>query len=395
MRKKIAIAFLFLVFFVICVYYTKHREKNEKNEKLALTRVYDPWRHELADTLKKIMNDSISIAYILDLDRPIDSLSRVTAGVVINSYIDSVIFSPKCNLDRSVLETDTCSSNSTRLFDSTSVSRTVAFWQKHEKTLNIAKSVYKIPPEIIVSILRIETDLGEYTGCYLVLSTLSSLYVFLHPDSVAKPFINSIKSLNERDSVLSNQISAYRDSIASIKNFLHHRTNQESRERGKKNLKNLETTLWAFEKERKRIPGEILSLERKFKRRQVWSAQWRSWALEQLKFFLLLAKKNEWNVFALPGSNRGAFGWAQFVPKTFFYYAHDGDGDGRIDFFAPDDAIFNIAHHLNYLAGGNWQKNKLRALRGYNRGRYPYVVLRFSEEVKRYRPMKKEKSHVF
>jgi len=47
----------------------------------------------------------------------------------------------------------------------------------------------------------------------------------------------------------------------------------------------------------------------------------------------------------------GAVGWPQFLPSSLIDYGADGNGDGLIDLYNPDDAIFSTA---NYLRGHGW-----------------------------------------
>jgi membrane-bound lytic murein transglycosylase B len=50
-------------------------------------------------------------------------------------------------------------------------------------------------------------------------------------------------------------------------------------------------------------------------------------------------------------SSAGAIGPMQFMPATFAAYAVDGDGDGVLDAWDPQDAIFSAAHYL-CVSGG-------------------------------------------
>lgn len=52
----------------------------------------------------------------------------------------------------------------------------------------------------------------------------------------------------------------------------------------------------------------------------------------------------------------GAFGQTQFMPSTFFKYATDGDGDGKIDLWtSPADALSSAAALLD---GAGWQRGQ-------------------------------------
>lgn len=51
----------------------------------------------------------------------------------------------------------------------------VKFWQDQERTLNAAWKQYGVPPEIVVSILGVETFFGRYKGKYRVIDALATL----------------------------------------------------------------------------------------------------------------------------------------------------------------------------------------------------------------------------
>ncbi len=49
------------------------------------------------------------------------------------------------------------------------------FWKKHAKTLRKVQKTYGVPPEMIVSIIGLESSYGQITGSFNVLETLSTL----------------------------------------------------------------------------------------------------------------------------------------------------------------------------------------------------------------------------
>jgi membrane-bound lytic murein transglycosylase B len=51
----------------------------------------------------------------------------------------------------------------------------VAFWKKHAKDLKRAEEEYGVPPEIIISIIGVESRYGKYKGKYRVLESLATL----------------------------------------------------------------------------------------------------------------------------------------------------------------------------------------------------------------------------
>jgi membrane-bound lytic murein transglycosylase B len=102
-------------------------------------------------------------------------------------------------------------------------------------------------------------------------------------------------------------------------------------------------------------------------------------------------KKFDWDLFEIPGSPTGAVGLAQFEPSSFGL-AVDGDGDGQIDLFDPDDAILSVAH---YLVTHGWDlspEHQRRAIYAYYGGHYDRdpnkyylrAVQRYADEVRAY-----------
>jgi membrane-bound lytic murein transglycosylase B len=55
------------------------------------------------------------------------------------------------------------------------ISKGLAYWRIHEKTLSLAEKKYGVPASIIVAILGIETKYGEKKGTYPVFNTLATL----------------------------------------------------------------------------------------------------------------------------------------------------------------------------------------------------------------------------
>ncbi|APZ44730.1 lytic murein transglycosylase B [Acidihalobacter ferrooxydans] len=73
----------------------------------------------------------------------------------------------------------------------------------------------------------------------------------------------------------------------------------------------------------------------------------------QLTQFLLLARQEKIDPFAVKGSYAGAMGMGQFMPGSYRAYAVDFDDNGQRDLWNdPIDAIGSVA---NYLAVHGWQ----------------------------------------
>ena len=55
------------------------------------------------------------------------------------------------------------------------IKKGAAFWEKHEITLDRAGHVYAVPPEIIIAIIGVETQYGQYKGNDKVMDSLATL----------------------------------------------------------------------------------------------------------------------------------------------------------------------------------------------------------------------------
>jgi membrane-bound lytic murein transglycosylase B len=74
---------------------------------------------------------------------------------------------------------------------------------------------------------------------------------------------------------------------------------------------------------------------------------------QELESYLLLARDEGINVFAMRGSYAGAFGIPQFMPGSARRYAVDFDGSGAIDLHrSPVDAVGSVA---NFLSRHGWE----------------------------------------
>jgi membrane-bound lytic murein transglycosylase B len=71
---------------------------------------------------------------------------------------------------------------------------------------------------------------------------------------------------------------------------------------------------------------------------------------------LKLLQEQNYPVSEMTSSWAGAFGQTQFMPSTFFRYATDGDGDGKVDLWSsPADALASTA---TLLIHEGWQPGK-------------------------------------
>lgn len=73
----------------------------------------------------------------------------------------------------------------------------------------------------------------------------------------------------------------------------------------------------------------------------------------ELEAYLLLARKEGWNIGDTKGSYSGAMGMVQFMPSNYQKLAIDYDNNGHIDLWGSEpDAIGSVA---NYLKHHGWQ----------------------------------------
>jgi membrane-bound lytic murein transglycosylase B len=89
---------------------------------------------------------------------------------------------------------------------------------------------------------------------------------------------------------------------------------------------------------------------------QAYDGPRQGFAQRELIAALLLLQQNNYEPSEMVSSWAGAFGQTQFMPSTFFKYATDGDGDGKIDLWhSTADALASTA--LLFQREG-WQAGK-------------------------------------
>ncbi len=98
-------------------------------------------------------------------------------------------------------------------------------------------------------------------------------------------------------------------------------------------------------------------------------ARRQAFAFVELKDLLHAASNFHWDLFRVPGSSTGAIGLVQFEPSSF-KVAVDGDGDGNINLFDPEDAILSLAHYLVTRGWDDQPQHQQRAIYAYYGGHY-------------------------
>jgi membrane-bound lytic murein transglycosylase B len=193
------------------------------------------------------------------------------------------------------------------------------YLKQHRKIFTEAEKEYGVPREILVSLLYLETRLGEYLGTANALWTLACMAAAVEPEQVEAGLADLPLSASHAD--------------------------------------------WLRR-----------ALETKS-----------AWAYKELKALLVYCRSNAADPRTLTGSVYGAIGLCQFMPSNIVPYGQDGDGDGRVDLFSPEDAIPSVA---KYLSKHGWKKNlspdQQRALlRRYNNlMTYANTILTLAESVR-------------
>jgi membrane-bound lytic murein transglycosylase B len=98
------------------------------------------------------------------------------------------------------------------------------------------------------------------------------------------------------------------------------------------------------------------------------TAQKAKWAYGECKALLTYARQSGRDPLSIPGSFYGAIGIAQFMPSQALRRGVDGNGDGIVDLFVLDDALFSMG---NYLMANGW-RGSMRSRRKQRRAIYNY-----------------------
>jgi membrane-bound lytic murein transglycosylase B len=111
-----------------------------------------------------------------------------------------------------------------------------------------------------------------------------------------------------------------------------------------------------------------------------------NWAYNELLHFLTICYQNKWDPFSIKGSIFGAFGYPQFVPKSYVIYGYDWDQDGRVDLFKMEDALASIANYLKkegYSLNGTVEAKKAVIMKYNISEPYANTVLAIAERLKK------------
>ncbi len=209
------------------------------------------------------------------------------------------------------------------------------FIAKHRATLDIAEKRHKVPADVIVSLIWLESRLGRNKGTFHVPS------VYLHLlQAKRKPIIVYLKTKTKR---FADEVTA---------------------------------------KQMKSIPERA---KRKSK-----------WALEELR---AIAKIHKWHWEVgkdFVGSFAGAFGMPQFIPSSYVVWARPLKEGTQPILSKPEDAIMSVAY---YLKDHGWKthvkKKRIDALMKYNNSRdYALAILDLAKRTSEVKSVASEPEQV-
>lgn len=166
----------------------------------------------------------------------------------------------------------------------------------HADALQSAEARYGVPASVVASIIHVESGCGRNTGSEVILFRLARLAMANEPQNLRDNMARHMADADDPDAV-----------------------QMRTRERGRY----LEDTFYP----------EVLAT-------------------------FQLSDRLDIDPLSLRGSGSGAFGMPQFLPRSYLSYGADGNGDGRVSLYDPDDAIFSCA---NYLAAHGWRPGISRA----------------------------------
>lgn len=260
----------------------------------------------------------------LEFFRPV--IEQLVAQGVDSNFIFELIYDKRTSFDERYVKINVTGflnkADYSSHYNTRSVNSTVKFLETNLATLQLAEMQYGVPKEIIASILWIETRHGSYLGNHHIASVYLSTAMCNQPEYI------------------------------------------------RLNLENLN----------KNFKGDKSELERLQERIYQRSERKANWAIEQLIAMEKIHSNLPNHVLDIRGSWAGAFGISQFLPASYMNWAVDGNGDGVIDLFNVEDAIFSVANYLVSNGWGNEYENMRAAVFHYNNSNaYVDAVLKLAD----------------
>lgn len=195
-----------------------------------------------------------------------------------------------------------------KLVNDEAVNRIVQFIQRNKELFDEAQEKYSINPEILASLLWVETRHGDYLGNHQVVSVYLSL------------------ALADQDDFIEYNLKRNKDKLQPSKK-------------------------------------DLVELKTKLVQRSKTKA---NWAVNELVSIYKNKDKFPMPITTIYGSWAGAFGISQFIPSSFARWARDGNNDGYYNLFDLADAIHSAAYYLNKHGFGNNEEQQRKAIYSYN-----------------------------
>ncbi|MCI0474490.1 MAG: lytic murein transglycosylase [Ignavibacteria bacterium] len=209
-------------------------------------------------------------------------------------------------------------------YNSFSVRKSRQFIRENKVLLDKCEKEFKVPKEVITAVLWVETKHGSYLGD----NHIASVYL-----STAMCDQSEFIELNKKE--------------------LHENFAGDS--------------------------SELAELEKKISERAKKKSRW---AINELVYLSKINKSATIPVLDLNGSWAGAFGLSQFLPSSYFNWAVDGNGDGVIDLFNKDDAIFSVANYLKQNGWSDSYDSWKKAIYHYNNSKdYVDAILKLASKL--------------
>jgi membrane-bound lytic murein transglycosylase B len=194
----------------------------------------------------------------------------------------------------------------------------------HREAFEAAQKTYGVPASLVASIIQVESGCGANTGRSRILPALARLSMAAEPGNLGR----NVDRLTFFDTG--------------------------------------------------RSPADVASY-----------AHWRANHLEdmfypEVKAVFDLSEQMRVDPLELRGSGSGALGIPQFLPRSYLWYGADGNGDGSISLYDPDDAIASCAKYLQHYGWkpGLSRREQRNVIWGYNHSdAYIDTVLWLSDEV--------------
>lgn len=246
------------------------------------------------------------------------------------AFINMVLASPNTKFNEKYVKINVISFLSktayTSHYNNTSIKKSLNFLRNNMDVLSECELRTNIPKEVITSILWIETKHGNYLGR------------------------NHIPSVYFSTAMATNQ-----EYISKNKEFLRNNFDGDDE--------------------------ELKQLEEKIEKRAIKKA---NWAIDEIIALEKIYKDGKVDILNLYGSWAGAFGMSQFLPSSYANWAVDGNGDGIINLFETEDAIYSVANYLKVNGWGDSTEQQRKAVFHYNNSNaYVDAVLLLAEKIKR------------